>query len=81
MNLGLADLLIMAIILAAFILPLIGIVDAARQPDEFWRAAGRSRAAWIMLQLFLGVLGSVFYFIVRKEVRKAAQDLNEPTSP
>lgn len=61
------------IILAIFALvgvQAFGIVDAAQRSAEAWRAAGRSKSAWILLQLFFMPLGSLVYLLlIRPQIR------------
>jgi hypothetical protein len=74
MNLGGPELLIV-IVLLGFVIPLWGILDAAVRPDSQWTAASQNKVAWILLQVFLGVIGTGAYFLAirPKLVAAAAQ--------
>ena len=50
-----------------------GIVDAAQRPAEDWRAAGRSKSAWILLQLFGMPFGSFIYLTLIRPQLMARQ--------
>ena len=53
-----------------FIVPVVGIVDAARLPDWAWDSAGRSKRFWILAQVLTLYIGTVAYFAgVRVDVR------------
>ena len=48
---------------------LVVLVEALRVPDPDWARAGQSKILWILLMVFLGVLGTVLYvFIARPAV-------------
>jgi hypothetical protein len=51
---------------------LYGIIDAAfGRPLSAWKAAGRNRAAWILVQILLPVLGSLVYVLgIRRELSR-----------
>ena len=40
-----------------------GVIDAARRPASQWVAADRNRAFWIVMMVFLNILGVVAYVI------------------
>jgi Family of unknown function (DUF5652) len=46
------------------LLPLVGIVDALAHSTASWRAARRSRFAWVLIQLLLNAVGVMLYFLV-----------------
>jgi hypothetical protein len=64
MNLGPTEALILLVTLAVIVVPIWGIVDCARRPEEVWARAGQSKVVWILLQLFLGIIGAGVYFLV-----------------
>jgi hypothetical protein len=47
-------------------LPVWGLVDALRTPDERWQEVRHTRALWILLMLALPVLGTVLYALVAR---------------
>lgn len=59
------------LLLAWVVLPIVGIVDAIKHPDENWVVIGQRRLAWIFLQLFFGILGTLAYlFSVRPKLQR-----------
>lgn len=42
------------------------LVDALRINDQTWEAAGQSRILWVMVIIFLSLLGSALYFAIPK---------------
>lgn len=53
-----------------FVVPVIGIVDAARLPKTAWDSAGRSKRFWILAQVVTLYIGTVAYFSgVRADVK------------
>lgn len=49
------------------------LVDALRFDDRRWVAAGQSKILWVLLIVFLGVLGSLLYLVMaRPQVARAA---------
>lgn len=60
MILGAPELLIVIVVLG---LPLWGAIDAATRPDPQWTAANQMKILWIVLQLALGPLAAIVYFV------------------
>ena len=55
------------IVLSLFILifwgiPIWGVIDAAMKPDPVWTAAGQNKVVWILVMIFLGIIGTAIYF-------------------
>ena len=72
MGLGPPELIIIFMLLALVVLPIWGIVDAAMRPGSVWAAAGQNKVVWVVVQLFLGALGSAVYFLViRPQLKRA----------
>jgi hypothetical protein len=70
-SLGAAELLIILFVA----LPIWGVIDAALRPDSAWRTANQSKVVWVVLQIFLGFIGAIAYFLaVRPKVRRAQED-------
>jgi hypothetical protein len=65
MNVGAPELLIILILIfpAMFGIWLWGIIDAATRPDSQWAAASQNKVAWILLQVFLGIIGAAVYLL------------------
>jgi hypothetical protein len=55
---------VLVVVLALWVVPIFGILDAARRPDAAWIAVSSSRAMWIVLQVLFGVIASIIYFVV-----------------
>ena len=66
---GRLDAIEIVFLVCFFLLPLWGVLDAARIPAHAWRSAGRSKRFWILLQLATLYLGAVAYLAgVRRDV-------------
>jgi hypothetical protein len=63
-SIGAEEGLIIGLILALFVAMFWGVIDAIRRPNELFVAADRSKAAWIIIQLFLFPLGSILYWAI-----------------
>lgn len=72
MGLGPTELVIILTILPLLVLPIWGVVDAAMRPDSAWSAAGRSKVAWVVLQLVFWGPGAIVYFAAVRPKLKAA---------
>ena len=57
-------LIMLLVVLNGFALWLWALVDAARRPDDQWRAAGHSKVMFVVLILFLGWLGALLYALI-----------------
>jgi uncharacterized protein involved in exopolysaccharide biosynthesis len=56
--------------LAAFVVWIWGIVDAAQRPSSAWEAAGQNKILWIVLQVVLGaILSLVYLFAIRPKLQ------------
>lgn len=71
MNVGAPELLILVLVALFGVLPLWGIIDAAIRPDAAWAAAGQNKVVWVLVQIFLGVLGAIAYFVAIRPKLKA----------
>jgi hypothetical protein len=63
-GISVGELVIIFLILAMIGGPLWGMIDAARRPNEIFRAAGQSKALWIALQFLLAPMGTILYAVV-----------------
>lgn len=43
-----------------------GLVDALKIPDDRWAAAGQSKLLWVLVIVFLGLLGAVLYAVIAR---------------
>jgi hypothetical protein len=81
-GLGAPEILILFMLLFGFVLPIWGIVDAATRPDPVWTAAGQNKVLWIVLQIVLGALGAIIYFVaIRPKLVAPTGPSNYPPPP
>jgi hypothetical protein len=80
LNVGVPELVIIAVVLVSIAVPLWALVDASGRPEAAFRAAGQNKTLWIVLSAVglvvpgLGpVLPVVYLLAIRPQVR-AAQD-------
>lgn len=71
MTIGPQELILLLFLLALFAFPLWGIIDAAVRPDSQWRAANQNKIVWVLLQIFLGIIGAIVYFAAIRPKLKA----------
>lgn len=65
MRMGWLELLFLLVMLGPFVvLPIWGIMDAAFRSDSEWQAADQNKIVWILVQIFLNVVGALAYFLV-----------------
>jgi hypothetical protein len=71
-QIGAPELLILLVLALAFgFVPwLVGLVDALRTPDGQWEAAGQSKILYVLLMVFLGLLGTVLYALIARAALK-----------
>jgi hypothetical protein len=73
MSLGPTELIILLVIGITFVVPIWAAIDAATKPDAAWQAAGQNKVLWVLLSLFLGLLGSLIYLAAIRPKVVAAQ--------
>lgn len=74
--LGVAELMVLAIMLSALLITLIAFIDVVRTPASAWKAAGQVQLLWLVLVLAFPILGSLAYLImVRGEVAAAQEGI------
>lgn len=61
--LGGPELIILLVVMVLVVVPIWGVIDAAMRPDDVWAAAKQSKVVWILVQLFLGIIGAAIYFM------------------
>lgn len=70
MNLGPTELIIIAVWLLAWVVPIWAVVDAARRGDDQFGVVGQSRGTWLVLMIltavFCGWIGTFFalYYLI-----------------
>ncbi|HEY6469317.1 MAG TPA: DUF2510 domain-containing protein [Candidatus Dormibacteraeota bacterium] len=68
--------------LAAFVYWIVAIVEVARTPDWQFKAIGSEKLVWLLLVIFLGVIGAlVWLFAKRSTVLAAAHSVPPPPPP
>ncbi len=66
MAIGLFVLLIVGFGLAGFAFWVWSLVDAIQRPDADWEQAGQSKLVWILVLVFVGIIGSFIYLLVAR---------------
>ena len=74
MGLGLFILVILFLGFAGFVFWVWALVDALRRSDAEWVRADQSKLVWILVMIFLGVLGSLIYLMVARPALEEAKD-------
>ena len=75
MNVGPTELMILLFMALLAVVPIVALVDAARQPREAWERAGQNQTVWIVLNAvrivacgFGLIIGLVYLIVVRPKV-------------
>jgi hypothetical protein len=69
-NIGLTEAILLSVILLVIALPIWAVFDAAIRPDEAWQAAEQNKVVWVLVILFMPLVGSILYFVaIRPKVR------------
>jgi hypothetical protein len=58
------------VVLAAFVWWVVGLVEAVRVPAPQWDAVGQSQLVHILLMVFLGVIGTLVYWLSARPALK-----------
>ena len=65
--------LVLALGLGVFVWWLVVLIEALKTPETQWKDAGQDRLLWVLLMVFLGVIGTLSYVIVaRPRLRRAS---------
>ena len=59
--------------LALSVMIVFGIVDAAIRPPEQWIEAGKNKLRWLMIQIFVPLIGTILYLRRVRPKLKAAR--------
>lgn len=63
---------VLLVVLAAGVWWLVALIEVCTAPEASWRAVGQSRVAYVLLMIFLGLIGTLIYaFGVRGRLRAA----------
>ena len=74
MGLGFFILVIVLLGLAGFAFWVWALVDALQRPDDEWQHAGQNKLVWILVMIFLGILGSFIYLVVARPSLEETRD-------
>jgi hypothetical protein len=66
--------------LAVFVWWLLVLVQALRVPDNVWTGAGQSKILWVLLMVFLGVLGTILYVLIARPALARTSPLRPDTA-
>jgi hypothetical protein len=71
-QIGAPELLILLLLPLTFgmVLWLVGLVEALRTPDGQWEVAGQSKLLYVLLMVFLGLLGTLLYVLIARPALK-----------
>lgn len=69
-----------AFLLAPLILLVFAVVDLVQRSDAEWSTAGQDRLTWLLVTLFVGLVGPVLYLVVaRPKLDQARRRLSTPS--
>ena len=66
MELASFGLVILVLALASFVWWLIMLIEALRIPSLTWQAADQNQVLYVLLMVFLGVIGTILYMAVAR---------------
>lgn len=70
-----ALLIALVFALACGVIWLVYLIDAVKRPDLEWVQADQSKVVYVLLMVFLGLLGTIIYVLAaRPALQRAAQD-------
>ncbi len=64
-------ILFAGVFLASLAVWIFTLVDSLQTPDQTWQAAGQNKLLWVLLIVFLGILGSILYMVIPRPGLKA----------
>ncbi len=64
-------ILVLGVFLASLAVWIFTLVDSLQTPDQTWQAAGQNKLLWVLLIVFLGILGSILYMVIPRPSLKA----------
>ena len=64
-------ILFAGVFLASLAVWIFTLVDSLQTPDQTWQAAGQNKLLWVLLIVFLGILGSILYMVIPRPSLKA----------
>jgi ABC-type multidrug transport system fused ATPase/permease subunit len=76
MAVSLLFLIVLAVpFLAAFVWWLLMLVDALKFSDASWSAAGESKVLYVLLMVFLGLIGTLLYVLIARPKLRSGNSL------
>jgi hypothetical protein len=76
MAIGFVFLFILVFGLGGFVLWIWALVDAVQRSDADWEQAGQNKLVWILILIFLGLIGSLIYlFVARPQLEEIKRGL------
>jgi heme/copper-type cytochrome/quinol oxidase subunit 2 len=66
MGIGLVFLFLLVFGLLGFGLWIWALVDAVQRSDADWEQAGQNKLVWVLILIFLGVIGALVYLVVAR---------------
>lgn len=74
-----ASVAMLLVLLGLFLIWVIALVDAIRQPEWRWEATRRSKVGWVIgVSLFGWIAGLVYFFSVREDLVRATPKAGAP---
>jgi hypothetical protein len=61
--------------IAAFVAWLVMLVDALKVSDATWSAAGESKLLYVLLMVFLGLIGTILYVVIARPKLRSQNSL------
>ncbi|RJS45943.1 PLDc N-terminal domain-containing protein [Nocardioides cavernaquae] len=59
-------LVLLVLMLAFFVWWVLMLIDALKVSDATWSAAGESKILYVLLMVFLGVIGTILYVVIAR---------------
>ncbi len=72
MGTGVFLVVVLAVAVALFAWWLIMLIDALRIPSTTWQSAGQNQLIYVLLMVFLGLVGTVLYVAVARPKLRGA---------
>ena len=66
MAIGVVFLFVLVFGVAGFAFWVWSLVDAIQRPDAEWELTGQSKLLWILVLIFVGIIGSFIYLLVAR---------------
>lgn len=75
---GAPEILIIVTVLVLLVIPVLflwALIDALRHPDSAWSEIDQNKIVWILVVIFLPLLGSILYLsMIRGKLSRVASD-------